>query len=134
MTNSLLLDTTVLIDLSRRNEQAADFIEQHRSNGYLLAISVISAMEFIVGCRNKTEVILAQQLIAEFSLFQITPAISSQAYNWLLSYTKSHGLLIPDASIAATAFVHQMELATDNLKDFQMLSGLQFQRPYSSRY
>jgi hypothetical protein len=26
--NGLLLDTTVLIDLSRGNEQAADFIEQ----------------------------------------------------------------------------------------------------------
>jgi predicted nucleic acid-binding protein len=132
MTSSLLLDTTVLIDLSRRNEQAADFIEQHRSTGCLLGVSVISAMEFIVGCRNKKEVILAQQLIAEFSLFQITPAISNQAYNWLLNYSKSHGLLIPDALIAATAFVNQMELATDNVKDFQMLSGLQVQKTYFS--
>ena len=60
----------------------------------------------------------------------VTPAISSQAYDWLLKYSKSHGLLIPDALIAATAFVHQRVLATDNLKDFEILPGLQVQRPY----
>jgi len=47
-----------------------------------------------------------------------------------LNYSKSHGLLIPDALIAATAIVHGMELATDNLKDFEMLPGLRVRRPY----
>jgi predicted nucleic acid-binding protein len=128
--NALLLDTTVLIDLSRGNEQAADFIEQRFERKQLLAVSIVSAMELIVGCRNKNEVNKAQNLIAEFSLIQMTPAISRQAYQWLLSYSKSHGLLIPDALIGATAFVEQMELATDNVKDFQMLSDLQIKRPY----
>ncbi len=128
--NGLLLDTTVLIDLARRNESAADFIEQSREAGTPLAVSTISAMELIVGCRNKTEVTQAQALIAEFSLLQTVPAISSQAYEWLLGYSKSHGLLIPDALIAATALVHELELATDNVRDFQMLSGVQTRRPY----
>ncbi len=127
---TLLLDTTVLIDVSRGNEKASEFIDNSRESGVLLAVSVVSAMELVVGCRNKTEVTQAEQLIANFSLLQMAPAISAQAYDWLLSYSKSHGLLIPDALIAATVFVHGMELATDNVRDFTMLPGLLVSKPY----
>jgi len=65
---ALLLDTTVLIDLSRGNKQASEFIDNRRESGMLLAVSVISAMELVVGCRNKAEVTQAEQLIADFSL------------------------------------------------------------------
>ena len=128
--NSVLLDTTVLIDLARGNEKAADFIGQNRETKRLLAVSVVSAMELIVGCRNKNEVKQAQNLITEFSMLQMTPAISSQAYSWLLNYSKSHSLLIPDALIGATAFIQDMELVTSNIKDFQMLPDLLIKRPY----
>jgi predicted nucleic acid-binding protein len=124
----LLLDTTVLIDLSRGNQEAADFINLNQSNP--LAISVISAMELVVGCRNKAEVSKAEQLFAEFTLLQVTPEISRQAYEWLVIYNKSHGLKIPDALIAATALVYQFELVTDNVRDFNLLSGLAVWRPY----
>jgi predicted nucleic acid-binding protein len=125
----LLLDTTVLIDLSRGNEQAADFIEESKTKN-LLAISIISAMELVVGCRNKQEVVFAQKLIAEFSLIPLSATISNQAYDWLIHYSKSHGLLIPDALIGATAFIEQLELVTNNIKDFQMLPDLAFKKPY----
>lgn len=127
---TLLLDTTVLIDLFRGHELAAEFIDNSCEAGVLLSVSVISAMELIVGCRNKTEVTRVEQLIADFSLLQMVPLISSQAYDWLLNYSKSHSLLIPDALIAATAFIHNMELITDNVRDFKMLPGLQVRKPY----
>ncbi len=79
--NGLLLDTTVLIDLSRGNEQAADFIEQQRQMQTYLAISAVSAMELVVGCRNKREVNLAKLLIAEFDLIPLSAVISAQAYH-----------------------------------------------------
>ena len=59
-----LLDTTVLIDLSRGNTDAADFVDTARSSGIPLFISVISAMELIAGCRDKSEVKKAEKLIA----------------------------------------------------------------------
>ena len=52
---ALLLDTTVLIDLSRGNEQAADFIEQCKEIEQLLEISVISAMELVVAVETKSK-------------------------------------------------------------------------------
>ncbi|KOR32369.1 hypothetical protein TI05_07665 [Achromatium sp. WMS3] len=130
LAKAVLLDTTVLIDLFRGKEKAADFIEQERNTKRLLAISIVSAMELIVGCRNKIEVDKSQQLIAEFSVVQILPNISAQAYNLLVNYSKSHGLLIPDALIAATAMIYDMELATDNLRDFLILPGLHVYKPY----
>jgi predicted nucleic acid-binding protein len=87
-----LLDTTVLIDLSRGNIDAANFIDTARASGIPLFVSVISAMELIVGCRDKGEVNKAEQLIADFGLVQITPAESAKAYFLILACSKSHGL------------------------------------------
>jgi hypothetical protein len=41
-----LLDTTVLIDLSRGNADAADFIDATRASGTLLFVSVIKALNW----------------------------------------------------------------------------------------
>lgn len=70
---------------------------------------MVSAMELIVGCRNKVEVGRARELIDEFTMPPLTTPVSSQRYEWLLSYGKSHGLLIPDTLIGATALVHGLE-------------------------
>lgn len=127
----ILLDTTVWIDLSRGNQTAADYIDQQRKNREDLYVAVISAMKLMVGRRNKSELQQAQALLAEFIPLLATPDHSWLADQWLLKYNESHGLLIPDAMIAATAMTHRLLLATDNLKDFERLPGLSVQRPYS---
>lgn len=66
--SSLLLDTTVLIDLSRGNTDAADFIDNARDAESSLFISVVSAMELVFGCRDKAEVEVIKTLIADFVL------------------------------------------------------------------
>ena len=125
-----LLDTTVLIDLSRGKIDAADFIDDARNVQTLLFISVISAMELIAGCRDKAEVQKAEQLIADFNLLHLSPPASTEAYNLMLTYSKSHGLTIPDALIAATAITQGIELATDNDRHFKMIPNLSVKRPY----
>ena len=125
-----LLDTTVLIDLSRGDPYAADFIDAARASGTLLFISVISAMELIVGCRDKSEVEKAEKLVADFNLVHISPAESTKAYALTLAYSKSHGLVIPDALIAATAITQGFELASDNARHFKMIPDLAVERPY----
>jgi len=125
-----LLDTTVLIDLSRGKVAAADFVDNERQLGTRLFVSVVSAMELIVGCRDKAEVTKAEKQIADFQLVQLTPAISQQAYTLVLTYSKSHGLMIPDALIAATALTESLELMSDNVRHFNMITGLNVSRPY----
>lgn len=108
--NGKLLDTTVLIDLSRGNLNTADFIDSASESGTSLFISVISAMELIAGCRDKDEVEKAQKLIADFTLLHLSPAESIKAYELMVTYSKSHGMAIPDALIAATAITHDLDL------------------------
>lgn len=125
-----LLDTTVLIDLSRGKIAAADFFDNERQAGTELFVSVVSAMELIVGCRNKAEVAKAEKQIADFQLVQLNPAMSQKAYDLVLTYNKSHGMMIPDALIAATALLESLELMSDNVRHFTMIPDLIVTRPY----
>ena len=54
--------------------------------------------------------------------------ISELAVSMIESYSKSHGLQIPDAIIAATALSFEMKLFTLNLKDFKYIDGLNLQK------
>ena len=47
-----LLDTNILIDISRRYSPAVAWLQ---GNSYLFAVSSITRMELILGSRNKVE-------------------------------------------------------------------------------
>jgi predicted nucleic acid-binding protein len=87
-------------------------------------------MELLVGCRDQLEVERMQKTLSRFAIIQLTPAISQQAYGLIAQYGRSHGLVIPDALIAATAMVEGLPLVTHNDRHFQMINGLELQRPY----
>ena len=128
--NGKLLDTTVLIDLSRRSSAAADYIDAEHALHTPLFLSVVSAMELVAGCRDKSEVEQIKKMVADFGLVHLTPAISVKAYEFMWLYNKSHGLAIPDALIAATAVSQNLVLASDNIRHFAMLPELLLERPY----
>lgn len=125
-----LVDTTVLIDLLRGKDAAADCVDNERQAGTELFVSVISAMELIVGCRNKAEVAKAEKQIADFKLVQLNVAASQKAYELVIAYNKSHGMMIPDALIAATALIESLEIMSDNVRHFAMIPDLTVARPY----
>lgn len=127
-----LLDATILIDLSRGNLTAADWIDRERETGAELFVSVISAMELVAGCRDKTEVASVEKMIADFLFVHVHPPTSRKAYELMLAHSKSHGLKIPDALIAATALLENFELMTDNERHFRMIENLKVTRPYIS--
>jgi hypothetical protein len=54
--------------------------------------------------------------------------VSELAVSMIESYSKSHGLKIPDAIIAATALSLEIKLFTLNLKDFRYIDGLKLQK------
>lgn len=124
-----LLDTTILVDLSR-GYQDADFVDNERRLETELFVSVVSAMELIVGCRNKPEIAKAEKLIANFGVLQLHPVASQKAYELILTYSKTHRLLIPDSFIAATALTESLELMSDNVRHLKMIPGLSVSRPY----
>lgn len=123
-----LIDTDILIDAARRVADADRFLVGRRQLG--LTLSVISAMELIAGCRNKTELGHVRQFLGTVTVLPISERISRAALDLIECYHLSHGLLLPDAFIAATAKEHGMGLYTKNSRHFQMIPGLSVVRPY----
>jgi predicted nucleic acid-binding protein len=130
ITGRILLDSTVLIDLSRGIEEAIDFMDSLDGNTQETTISIISSMELIVGCHNKSEVDKTLKFLAEYPVIDISISISRKAYKLIIQYSKSHGLIIPDAFIAATALDEVLTLLTSNVRHFDIIEGLAVQKPY----
>ncbi len=121
-----LVDTDVLIDVSRNNEVAIDFLD-HLDDSW--SMSIITALELIVGARNKKEVNQIDQLIAAYSAIPLTAEIGNSSYGLLREFAKSHGLRVFDSLIAATAIEENLTLVTKNKKHFQMIGNLKLGIP-----
>lgn len=89
-----------------------------------VAISIVTQMELIVGCANKAELQKLEKFLKQFYIIKIDEVISNQAIDLLQAYRLSHGLLIADGIIAATAIVRNYPLITKNQRDYKFIQGL----------
>jgi len=124
-----LTDTDILIDVARRVPEAMQYFSAAQAIAQV-QISIISAMELVTGCRSKIELAGVQQFLATVSVIPITENISRTAFRLMVTYRLSHGLLLPDALIAATACEKNLVLRTKNEKHFGMIPALVLERPY----
>lgn len=67
----LLVDTDILIDVSRGIETAINRL-QAEANSSTLAINTITQMELIVGCRNKTELQNLERFLRRYLIIKVT--------------------------------------------------------------
>jgi len=124
-----LTDTDILIDATRGLEDAVAFLTaQQIASG--VHVSIISAMELVAGCRNKAELAQVQQFLQRVTVLPVSATASQTAYQLMESFFLSHGLLIPDALIAATALEYGLTLHSKNIHHFQMIPALMVVRPY----
>ena len=121
--NVTLVDTDILIDAALDVRAAVDCLDT-LENTSVLAVSVITQMELIVGCRNKAELRKMEQFLARFQIVPINEHISSTAVDLLLKFRLSHGLLIPDALIAATAIDLDVDFASKNQRDYRFVENI----------
>lgn len=117
-----LCDTCILIDYLRGKTEVKQKLEKDREQG--LGMSSVTYMELMVGALNKREVGIIKKAFADFEVIEISEPISVKAKKLIEKYTKSHGLLIPDALIGATALEIGLPLYTANIKDFQFIPDL----------
>jgi predicted nucleic acid-binding protein len=123
MHDLVITDTDVLIDVSHNNDKAISYLENLETD-YQLAISSITKMELMVGCRNKQELAVLDKFSIRFQVIKLNDSISNIAVDLLRQYRLSHGLLIPDALIASTALYLNMDLATKNQRDYRFIENL----------
>jgi len=81
-------------------------------------------MELVVGCRDKNELRNIEPFIRRFQILNLNENISTQADTLLCKYRLSHGLLIPDALIAATAISWNYHLISKNQRDYRFIEEL----------
>lgn len=125
-----LLDTDVLIDYSKGNPRAKDFLENARFRGDRLFISVITMMELAYGCRSKDEVRKIGRLCQGFWRIKINRAISGYAIDIIKKYSLTQKCGILDALIAATAMHLNVTLVTGNTEQLSIIKGLSLYKPY----
>lgn len=121
----LLVDTDVLIDFSRGVEKSKEKLRNLESD-HILAVSVITQFELMVGCENKADFKSLRKFLSGFEVLHLNKSISQKAVNLFDKYRLSHGVLIPDMLIASTSLAMEIPLMSKNRKDFQFIEGLKF--------
>jgi tRNA(fMet)-specific endonuclease VapC len=123
----ILCDTNILIEFYKGN---STIIQELRQIGVArTAISVITQAELYYGALNKAELLKIQKHLTLLNNLPIDPPVSSQFIQLMERHSLSHKLTIPDALIAATALVNDLELYTLDIKDFRFIENLRLYYP-----
>jgi predicted nucleic acid-binding protein len=121
--NRILVDTDVIIDTIRNENKAIVFLEKVEKN-YSIAISEITNMELIVGCRNKNELSELKKFLKHFEIISLNELIGTKAKELLEKYYLSHHLLIPDALNASVSIILNIPFVSKNHKDYAFIKEL----------
>lgn len=125
----ILCDTNILIEFYKNNPQIVPELRQIGQSQ--LAVSPITRAELYFGALNKAELKKIKQHLSLLSQFPLDGSVSTIFLQLMETYSLSHKLSLPDALIAATALVHNLELYTLNTKDFRFISNLKLYQPVS---
>lgn len=129
MSGLTLVDTDILIDAGHGDALAITTLQDIETTSGL-SISIVTQMELVVGCRNKKELRELAKFLRRFQVIYLSASISQMTLALLQQYRLSHGLLIPDGLIAATAMDMEIPLISKNQRDYRFIDGLQL-LPYS---
>lgn len=121
MATRLLLDTDVIIDYLRDQEDAVQYLE-NRSE--ILLISTIAVAELYSGLRDEPEREALETFLKAFEIVPVDKEMAIKGGTYRKDYFKSHGIGLADALIAATADIRQAKLVTLNRKHFPMFEDI----------
>lgn len=117
----LLLDTDILVDVSRQRLPAVAFVT---SLSEPFSISVLTVTELLSGVKTKAEETQFQSMIMAVACHVVTAGIAERAGQFRRKFGPSHGVGTVDCLIAATAVELNLQLASKNAKHFPMLDNL----------
>ena len=111
--DKVLVDTNVFIDIFKGRKELLVYLKSIE-----VYVNPIVLMEIYVGAINKIEIRKFEKFFDDFRI----------AIELIKTYSKSHGLAIPDAFIAATCLENSIELFTFNSKDFKFIDDLKLHK------
>ena len=102
----MFLDTNIVVDALRRFPPAVAYLRTAERQE-TLSLSLPAQMELIIGCRNAAELRRLRAFRERFEIRGLSATIGETAVGLLYQYRLSHGLLLADALIAATALEYR---------------------------
>jgi predicted nucleic acid-binding protein len=114
-----VIDSDILIDHLRGYSAALEFIDALPADKGQACFSVISEAEIYANVRPGEESAI-EALFDSLNRVAVSGEIARKAGEYRAQYGRSHGLTLPDALIAATAFVIAAELFTRNVRHYPM--------------
>ncbi|MBM3631507.1 MAG: type II toxin-antitoxin system VapC family toxin [Alphaproteobacteria bacterium] len=122
-TETVVLDSNIIIDYLQGRYQAAKLFQSYRNNNIRVVISIITLIEVLVGIADQEKRGRVKQWLLNFSPIHVCLDIAEKA----IELRKGYGLRLPDALIASTARCHQGILVTRD-RDFYKMSDVRY--PY----
>ncbi len=119
-----LSDTNVFSRVFKGDLAVTEFVENLEA-----VIDATIYIECLQGSKSNQEKRLIKKVLDNFPLLPITPKISRRAIELIDRYSNSHGLLLGDALIAATALENDLTVVTYNVDDFKFIDGLKYLKP-----
>jgi predicted nucleic acid-binding protein len=120
LTETVLIDTDVLIDFLRGRNEARAFIETQGTSPYISAVSVA---EIFAGVRDGEREDL-EAFLAALRIVPITEEIARDGGLHRRNFGPSHGTGLVDGIIAATSIQVDSQLVTLNRRHYPMIEGI----------
>ncbi|MCK4604650.1 MAG: type II toxin-antitoxin system VapC family toxin [Deltaproteobacteria bacterium] len=121
MAGSILLDTDVLVDFFRGHSKAVAFVNAHSAR---IILSSIVVAELYAGVKGDAEQTALENFVSLFRVVPVSAEIAKAGGLYKRDYSKSHGVGLADAILAATAEAENAKLKTLNTKHYPMLKGI----------
>lgn len=117
----MIFDTDILIDYLHGRASAATVLSDAADR----RISLISYMEMLQG-KSIARIKAFKNFLNEFTLeiIPLNESIGVRSALYMEQFAPSHGLMVPDALIAATAVEENESLCTGHFKHFRMIPHL----------
>lgn len=122
----IIVDTDIVIKIFRGDKEKRESLEPIQDE---LGLSVITAMELMIGAKSKKREFEVSKTIKAYFVFDVNIRISDKAFSIIKKYHLEHTISIADALIAATAIENNLPLYTDNLNDYFFIKKLQLYKP-----
>jgi len=124
---NFLIDTSILVDFLRQNNDAIELLESARQDGPL-HVNEMTRVELLAGMRTHEER-RTRLLLSLLNWIAVDDEIAEVAGAYGREWLPRHkGIDVADLIIAATASVRDLQLLTLNVKHFPMFPNLK--RPY----
>ena len=122
--SKFLPDTNVFSKIFGNDLRVKQFVESLDA-----VIDATIYIECIQGSKSNHEKRVIEKYLTRFQLLSITSQSSLKAIELIRTYSNSHGLLLPDTLIAATALENDLTVVTYNVGDFKFIDGLKYLEP-----